>query len=129
MSDKNTTGVPFDSEDALEQDLWTALAEMPQETPSPQLRREFYRKLDQESAAPWYERLRDLLGFSGNAGWATAALAVRDYEEAMRRLAAAIDDRELTPGVLQSIKANIYQDPVLEEPEWRELRDRIHALD
>jgi hypothetical protein len=76
MSEKNTTGVPFDSEDALEQDLWTALAEMPQETPSPQLRREFYRKLDQESAAPWYERLLDLLGFSGNAGWATASVCL-----------------------------------------------------
>jgi hypothetical protein len=76
MSEKNTTGVPFDSEDALEQDLWTALAEMPQETPSPQLRREFYRKLDEESAAPWYERLRNVLGFSGNAGWATASVCL-----------------------------------------------------
>lgn len=76
MSDKNTTGVPFDSEDALEQDLWNALAEIPQETPSPQMRRDFYRKLDHESAPPWYERLRDLLGFSGNAGWVTASVCL-----------------------------------------------------
>ena len=64
-----------------------------------------------------------------NADWAMAALAMREYEEAMRRLRAAIEARELTPGVLQTIKANFYQDPVLEEPQWRALRDQIHALD
>ncbi len=65
-----------------------------------------------------------------DAVWAVAALARSDYEEARRRLKAATDARELTPGLGgQTIKSNVYQDPVLEGPQWRELRDQIYALD
>jgi TolB-like protein/Flp pilus assembly protein TadD len=64
-----------------------------------------------------------------NADSAIGALAARNYGEALRWVRAAIDSRELTPGSLQEIKANVYQDPVLEGPEWRDLRARIHPLD
>lgn len=63
-----------------------------------------------------------------HAHWAIAELASGDYPEAMRRLRLAIDAREITPGPLQGIKTNVYQDPVLEEPGWRELRAQIHTL-
>ena len=47
MSEKRKSGVPFDSEDAGEQQLWRELADLPQEAaPSQQLRRRFYDELE-----------------------------------------------------------------------------------
>ncbi len=65
------------------------------------------------------------------ANWAVAYIALGDYEEAYQRLEAAVNDP--TPASndtipLGNIKANIYADPVLEEPRFQELRDRIGAF-
>ncbi len=62
---------------------------------------------------------------------ALAYLALENYEEALQRLEAAVDNP--TPDLsdllsLGDIKANPYADPVLEQPRWRELRDRIGAI-
>jgi hypothetical protein len=46
MSDKRKSGVPFESEDAGEQNLWRELGDLPQEAPSQQLRRRFYDELE-----------------------------------------------------------------------------------
>src|SRR4026207_1535384 len=42
MSDKRKSGVPFESEDAAEQQLWSELENLPQEAPSHDTRRTFY---------------------------------------------------------------------------------------
>ena len=65
------------------------------------------------------------------ATWALAYLALENYEEALQRLEAAVNNP--TPDLsdllsLAEIKANPYADPVLEQPRWRALRDRIGAL-
>lgn len=73
MSDKKNAKLPFESDDPAEQRLWAALKELPQESPSANLRRDFYRELERASSRTWTGRLRDWLGFSGNAGWVTAA--------------------------------------------------------
>jgi hypothetical protein len=47
MSDKRKSGVPFDSEDAGEQQLWRELENLPQDAaPSQRLRRRFYDELE-----------------------------------------------------------------------------------
>jgi hypothetical protein len=46
MSDKRKSGVPFESEDAAEQQLWSELENLPQEGPSQNLRRRFYDELE-----------------------------------------------------------------------------------
>ncbi|HET9447400.1 MAG TPA: HEAT repeat domain-containing protein [Steroidobacteraceae bacterium] len=46
MSDKRKSGVPFESDDAGEQQLWSELEGLPQEAPSQRLRRRFYDELE-----------------------------------------------------------------------------------
>jgi hypothetical protein len=46
MSDKRKSGVPFESDDAAEQQLWNELEGLPQEAPSQRLRRRFYDELE-----------------------------------------------------------------------------------
>lgn len=46
MSEKRNPGVPFESEDAGEQQLWRDLEGLPQEAPSQQVRRRFYDELE-----------------------------------------------------------------------------------
>jgi hypothetical protein len=46
MSDKRKSGVPFESDDAAEQQLWSELESLPQEAPSQRLRRRFYHELE-----------------------------------------------------------------------------------
>jgi hypothetical protein len=76
MSDKKISDLPFDGDNAAEDELWTSLGEMggtANAEPSARLRQEFYSKLERASRPTLSEKLRDLLGFSGNAGWLTAA--------------------------------------------------------
>src|ERR687897_370193 len=47
MSDKRKSGVPFESDDAAEQQLWSELEDLPQDAPSQRLRRRFYDELEQ----------------------------------------------------------------------------------
>jgi hypothetical protein len=65
--------VPDEFEEASERALWQALGEMEPEEPSQRLRQGFYRRLERASRRTRLERLRDALGFRGNAGWLTAA--------------------------------------------------------
>lgn len=76
MPDRKISKLPFDSDDPEQQRLWAALADLPQREPSPELRRSFYRALERGGAATMSERLRSWLGFSGNAGWVTAAVCL-----------------------------------------------------
>jgi len=63
------------------------------------------------------------------AVWAMAYFAVANYEEAFRRLENAVTSPQAGEQVaLSELKANAYGDPVLDEPRWRELRDRIGVL-
>ena len=73
MSEKTPTGLPLESDDPGEHELWNELGNFEPENPSPRLRQSFYRKLEQVGRPALLERLRGLFGFSGNAGWITAA--------------------------------------------------------
>lgn len=73
MSDRNKSSLPFEGGDAEEQALWSALDELPVESPPASLRRDFYRALDHASNESWWVRLGGLLGFGSNTGWLTAA--------------------------------------------------------
>ena len=72
MSEKNISSLPFESSDSSEQQLWTALGDLPRGEPKPALRRAFYDQLEQASSQGWFERVRGWLGISNNAGWVTA---------------------------------------------------------
>ncbi|MGI9201465.1 MAG: hypothetical protein ACR2QL_10420 [Woeseiaceae bacterium] len=72
MSDKKVSDLPLGSEDPSENRLWDALATIESEEPSADLRKGFYEKLEQASRPTATDKLRSLLGFSGNAGWITA---------------------------------------------------------
>lgn len=71
-NDKRTSDLPLESDDAAENKLWDALSAIETEEPSQNLRQGFYQKLEQASRPTLVSNLRDLLGFSGNAGWITA---------------------------------------------------------
>jgi hypothetical protein len=66
-------GVPFVSEDADEQQLWSELEHLPPAAPSPQLRRRFYEDLDRASRQTRADRWRNWLGLNGTPGLVTAA--------------------------------------------------------
>jgi len=76
MSEENEFNLPFESEDAEELKLWSALEDLPREAPSADMRRSFYRELERATSSHWSERIRDWLGFSGNMGWVTATACV-----------------------------------------------------
>ena len=70
MSEKRKSGVPFESDDAGEQQLWNDLGELPQDAPSQQLRRRFYDEL--EHADRRMHRRRQWLGLFGARGLVAA---------------------------------------------------------
>ena len=76
MSDRNRSNLPFDSDDPAEQELWAALRDLPGEAPSADLRRSFYKSLDDASSETLADKVRGWLGFGSNAGWVTAAACV-----------------------------------------------------
>ena len=76
MSDHDKTGVPMEFEDPSEERLWDAMSELPSATPSSQLRHTFYKSLESAIAPTAADKLRQWLGFSGNAGWVTAAASL-----------------------------------------------------
>jgi hypothetical protein len=73
MSDTRKPGLPFSSEEAAENRLWDELGAIESEEPSASMRRDFYAKLEKASRPTLISKLKDMLGFSGNAGWVTAA--------------------------------------------------------
>lgn len=70
MSEKHRNGVPFESDDAGEQQLWSDLEQLPQEAPSQNLRRRFYDEL--EHADRRLHRRRRWLGWITAPGLAAA---------------------------------------------------------
>ena len=76
MSERETVNLPFDSADPAEQKLWAALEDMPRESPSPNMRRSFYRELEHANVKSWALRLQGWLGINRSAGWLTAATCV-----------------------------------------------------
>ena len=76
MSEDKTPNSLFDSDDAAEQKLWAALGDIPRQTPSQDMRRNFYLELERTSNAGFAERLRGWLGMSNNVGWITATACV-----------------------------------------------------
>jgi hypothetical protein len=76
MSDNKHSKFPFEGENESENALWNALGDSPDAEPSPHLRQKFYRELEKANRPGFTERLRDLLGFSGNTGWLTVAASV-----------------------------------------------------
>ncbi len=62
----------------------------------------------------------------GDAVWARAYIGVGDNEQALQRLETAVGNRALTDfAVLTSFASNPWNDPVLNEPEFRELLDGL----
>ena len=57
--------------------------------------------------------------------WAQMSIALEDYEQALEWLEIAVDNKDPDFITLGEIKANPYADPVLDEPRFQELRDRI----
>lgn len=72
MSDKRKSHLPFSSDEPAENTLWDSLETMEVEEPSQDLRKNFYAKLEQATRPTLSSKIRDFLGFSGNAGWITA---------------------------------------------------------
>ncbi|MGI9257320.1 MAG: hypothetical protein ACR2QQ_00660 [Gammaproteobacteria bacterium] len=57
--------------------------------------------------------------------WALMYVAMEDYDQALDSLESAVDDEAPDWVTLGEIKANPYADPVLDEPRFQTLRDRI----
>src|SRR5262245_30655711 len=70
MSEKRKSGVPFESDDAAEQQLWSDLDDLPQDAPSQNLRRRFYAEL--EHADRRLHRRRRWFGWITAPGFAVA---------------------------------------------------------
>jgi hypothetical protein len=68
--EKSGSGVPFESDDAGEQQLWSDLEGLPQEMPSQHLRRRFYEELEQADRR--LHRRRRWLGWITAPGLAAA---------------------------------------------------------
>lgn len=68
--EKPTSGVPFESDEASEQQLWSDLERLPQAAPSQRLRRRFYEELEQADRR--LHRRRRWLGWITAPGLAAA---------------------------------------------------------
>lgn len=76
MSEKKDPKVNFDSDDPVEQKLWADLGDLPRGLPSNNMRRSFYRDLEQATTSRWTDRLQEWLGFSSSRGWITTVASV-----------------------------------------------------
>jgi hypothetical protein len=92
MSDNKNTRFPFEGDNKSEDALWDALGGLADAQPSAELRQNFYRELEKASRPRLSERLRDVLGFSGNAGWITVAASVLVGLAAGQLLDTPVDD-------------------------------------
>ena len=73
MPDRYRSQLPYEGEMPGQDAIWDALAEQPLEEPAATVRRRFHRELNRAEQLSFVARLRDLFGFSGKLGWATAA--------------------------------------------------------
>ena len=131
MVDKKTPELPLDTDDSHERALWNALGKHEAGEPSAALRREFYRKLEAASRPSVLERLQELLGFRGNAGWltATACLIIGLGGGAIVASGSGTDDERLA--VLEEnialLNRNLILDRLENEAPSKRLRGVIDA--
>ncbi len=82
-----------------------------------------------EDAQRGFELVRDLAidRYVDASTWARVYMAVGDYDEALRRTNIAADYRDLLqdPWPTHFISQNTLRDPILEEPEWIDVRSRL----
>jgi TolB-like protein/Tfp pilus assembly protein PilF len=81
-----------------------------------------------DDARRYFETLAEVStgGAVAEAVWAMAYFAIADYDEAYRRLENAVNNPQAGEQIaLSELKANAYGDPLLDEPHWRDLRNRI----
>ncbi len=76
MSEEKSANLSFDSDDPAEQQVWSALQDLPRAAPSGAMRRSFYGKLERATATHWPQRFRSWLGLSSKRGWLTVAACV-----------------------------------------------------
>ena len=89
-----------------------------------------------EDASRLFSELEDVAGERtiGAGTWVLSYLAIGDSDKAFEWLNAAVEKverGEIDEGfwTLMTIKANVYSDPVLEEPRFVELRNKLGVLD
>ena len=92
MSEKRPSGLPLGSDDPAENELWKVLGDVEHEEPSAQLRQDFYEKMARATEPGLTRKLGELLGFSGNVGWLTAAACVLAGLGTGQLLGGAADD-------------------------------------
>jgi tetratricopeptide (TPR) repeat protein len=82
-----------------------------------------------EDARRAFELVRDLAvdRYVDASTWAWAYMGVGDYEEALRQLNTAAENLELLQGpwLAHFIGENTWSDPILDQPEWVEMRSRL----
>ena len=100
---------------------------------SPAIRGELayaYRLLGQaDDAQRAFEVVDELAGnlYVDSSTWAWAYMGVGDYDEALRQLNTAAENLELLqlPWVAHFIRQNVWSDPILDQPEFVEVRSRL----
>ncbi len=77
-----------------------------------------------------FERFQEMAGATppSDSEWVMVYLAVGEIEPAFRHLQSVADDPAGEYGV-GIVQANVYSDPVLNEPRFAELRSQINSLD
>ena len=89
---------------------------------------EAYALLDRrEDVERLFNRFQPRAREEGNVQWARLYLALGNYEQALQRLEAAIND-PASERAWGTIRANEYSDPVLDEPRFAELRSQLGSL-
>ena len=86
-----------------------------------------YGRLGQpEDARRAFEVVREVATnlYVDSSTWAWAYMGVGDYDEAFNAIAENLD-RARYNGMARTIRLNSFDDPMLEEPEWVELREQM----
>ena len=129
MSDKHTDNLPFEGNNAAEDKMWQSLAELAQEEPSASLRQGFYSKLERATRPTVIDKLRELLGFSGNAGWITAAACTLLGLAAGQMLGnPATDDEDLRLAALEQNVSTLNRSLILDRLENDTASKRLRGI-
>ena len=133
MAEKRISGLPLESDDVAENELWRALGEIETEQPSARLRQNFYCKLELASRRTVLRGLRDALGFSGNAGWLTATACLLVGVTAGQLVGNGSNDADTRLSALEqdvtSLNRRLILDRLENETPGKRLRGVIDAAD
>jgi len=133
MAEKRISGLPLESDDVAENELWRALGEIETEQPSARLRQNFYCKLELASRRTVLRGLRDALGFSGNAGWLTATACLLVGVAAGQLVGNGSNDADTRLSALEqdvtSLNRRLILDRLENETPGKRLRGVIDAAD